>query len=214
LRYLLHTRLELTFAVGYLSRFMEEPRQEHMAAMKQMLRYIKGTYDYGLFYTNDGGKLNLLGYSDSDMAGDVDDQKSTTGVIFFLGGNPVTWLSQKQRVVALSSCEAEFIAGASAACQAVWLRRLLGDIVGASVPPPVLKMDNQSAIALSKNPVLHDRSKHIDTKFHFIRECAEKGDINIEFAGTHEQLADILTKSLGKKAFEELRGRIGVIKLT
>jgi hypothetical protein len=158
LRYLLHTRLELTFAVGYLSRFMEEPRQEHMAAMKQMLRYIKGTYDYGLFYTNDGGKLNLLGYSDSDMAGDVDDQKSTTGVIFFLGGNPVTWLSQKQRVVALSSCEAEFIAGASAACQAVWLRRLLGDIVGASVPPPVLKMDNQSAIALSKNPVLHDRA--------------------------------------------------------
>ncbi|WVZ87321.1 hypothetical protein U9M48_033976 [Paspalum notatum var. saurae] len=194
-------------------RFMEEPRLEHMAAMKQMLRYIKGTSDHGLFYTNDGGKFTLLGFSDSDMAGDVDGRKSTTGVVFFLGENPVTWLSQKQRVVALSSFEAEFIARAVAACQAVWLRRLLEDVIGASVPPPVLKMDNQSAIALSKSPVLHDRSKHIDTKFHFIRECAGKGDINIEFAGTQEQLAHILTKSLGKKAFQELRGRIGVIKL-
>ncbi|WVZ82883.1 hypothetical protein U9M48_030091 [Paspalum notatum var. saurae] len=213
LRYLLHTRPELSFAIGYLSRFMEEPRMEHMAAMKQVLRYIKGTADYGLFYTNGGNKLDLVGYSDSDMAGDIDGRKSTTGVIFFLGGNPVSWLSQKQRVVALSSCEAEFIAGAAAACQAVWLRRLLEDITGAKVPAPMLKMDNQSAITLSKNLVLHDRSKHIDTKFHFIRECAEKGDIDIEFAGTQEQLADILTKSLGKKAFQELRGRIGVIKL-
>ncbi|WVZ59800.1 LOW QUALITY PROTEIN: hypothetical protein U9M48_009898 [Paspalum notatum var. saurae] len=213
LRYLLHTRPELTFAVGYLSRFMEEPRMKHMAAMKQLLRYVKGTCDHGLHYTNNGGKLNLLGYSDSGMAGDVDGRKSTTGVIFFLGGNPVTWLSQKQRVVALSSCEAEFIAGAAAACQAVWLRRLLEDITGAKAPAPILKMDNQSAIALSKNPVLHDRSKHIDTRFHFIRECSEKGDINIEFAGTQDQLADILTKPLGRKVFQELRGRIGVIKL-
>ncbi|KAJ1257159.1 hypothetical protein BS78_K195200 [Paspalum vaginatum] len=188
LPYLLHTRPELSFAVGYLSRFMEEPRSEHMKAMKMILWYIKGTFDHGLFYTNDGGKLDFVGYSDSDMAGDVDGRKSTTGVIFFLGGNPVTWLSQKQRMVALSSC--------------------------AKVSAPKLKMDNQSAIALSKNPVLHDRSKHIDTKFHFIRECAEKGDINIEFAGTHDQLADILTKSLGMKAFQGLRERIGVIKLT
>ncbi|KAJ1257167.1 hypothetical protein BS78_K196000 [Paspalum vaginatum] len=147
------------------------------------------------------------------MAGDVNGRKSTTGVIVFLGGNPMTWLSQKQRVVALSSCEAEFIEGAAAACQVVWLRRLLEDITGARVSAPLLMMDNQSAIALSKNPVLHDRSKHTDTKFHFIHECAEKGDINIEFAGTHEQLADILTKSLGMKAFQGLRERIGVIKL-
>ncbi|KAJ1257988.1 hypothetical protein BS78_10G038800 [Paspalum vaginatum] len=213
LRYLLHTRPDLIFVVGYLSRFMEEPRLEHMAAMKQLLRYVKGTSYHGLFYTNDGGKLNLLGYSDSGMAGDVDGRKSTTGVIFFLGGNPVTWLSQKQRVVALSSCEVEFIAGAAAACQAVLLRRLLEDVTGARVPAPVLKMDNQSAIALSKDPMLHDRSKHIDTRFHFIRECAEKGDINIEFAGTQDQLADILTKPLGRKVFQELRGRIGVVKL-
>jgi hypothetical protein len=105
LRYLLHTRPELSFGVRYLSHFMEKPRLEHMAGMKQVLRYIQGTNDHGLFYTKDGGKLTLLGFSDSDMAGDVDGRKSTTGVIFFLGGNPVTWLSQKQRVAALSSCE-------------------------------------------------------------------------------------------------------------
>ncbi|XP_039834695.1 uncharacterized protein LOC120695542 [Panicum virgatum] len=122
-----------------------------MAAMKHLLRYVAGTIDYGLAYTSNA-ELNLVGYNDSDMAGDVDDRKSSSGILYFLDGNPVAWQSQKQRVVALSSCEAEYIAGAAAACQGVWLRRLLQDVVGAGVSPPQLKMDNQSAIALSKNP--------------------------------------------------------------
>ena len=125
---------------------------------------MAGTIDYGLAYTRGDAEFNLVGYSDSDMASDVDDQKSMSGILYFLGGNPVAWQSQKQRVVALSSCEAEYIASATAACQGVWLRRLLQDVVGAGVPSPQLKMDNQSAIALSKNSILHDRSKHIDTK--------------------------------------------------
>jgi hypothetical protein len=215
LRYLLHTRPDLSFSVGYLSRFMEEPRADHMAAVKHLLRYVAGTINYGLWYSGGGGgELSLLGYSDSDLAGDVDDRKSTTGVVFYLGANPVSWLSQKQRVVALSSCEAEFIAGAAAACQATWLGRLVEDVTGKKTSPPRLKMDNMTAIALSKNPVLHDRSKHIDTKFHFIRECVDRGDITVEFVGTKEQLADILTKPLGKALFQELRERMGVIKLT
>jgi hypothetical protein len=115
LRYLLHTRSDLTFSVSYLSQFMEAPKKEHP------LRYVSGTLDYGLLYpSGDGGEINILGFSDSDMAGDIDDSKSTTGVVF-LGGNPVTWSSQKQSVVALSSCEAEYIAGTTTACQAVWL---------------------------------------------------------------------------------------------
>ena len=93
LRYLLHTRPDLTFSVGYLSRFMEEPRQEHMAALKHLLRYVAATMDYGLQYTQGEGELLLLGYS--DMAGDIDDRKSTSGVFFVLDGNPMTWLSQK-----------------------------------------------------------------------------------------------------------------------
>jgi hypothetical protein len=95
----------------------------------------------------------------------------------------------------------------------VWLNRLLDDIAGAKAQKPILKMDNQSAIALSRNPVLHDRSKHIDTKFHFIRECVEHGRICLDYVKTQEQLADILTKSLGRTRFCELRDQIGVIKL-
>jgi hypothetical protein len=91
----------------------------------------------------------------------------------------------------------------------MWLKRLLSDIVGGEIQQPVLKMDNQSAIALSKNPVRHDRSKHIDTKFHFIRECVEDGRISLGYVGTQEQLADVLTKALGRARFCELRGRIG-----
>jgi len=125
----------------------------------------------------------------------------------------VAWQSQKQKVVALSSCEAEYIAGAGAACQVVWLMRLLKEVTGNEPPAPHLKMDNMSAIALSKNPVLHDRSKHIDTKFHFIRECVDKGIILLEYANTQDQLADLMTKALGRARFCELREKIGVVNL-
>jgi hypothetical protein len=116
-------------------------------------------------------------------------------------------------VVALSSCEAEYIAGTGAACQAVWLRRLLEELVGLTVAAPMIKVDNQSAIALNRNPVLHDRSKHIKTKYHFIRECVEHGEIRLEFVSTQDQLADILTKPLARVRFQELRERIRVTKL-
>ena len=115
--------------------------------------------------------------------------------------------------MALSTCEAEYVAGAAGACQAMWLIQLLGDITGKEVQQPILKMDNQSAIALSKNPVLHDRSKHIDTKFHFIRDCVDSGRICVDYTSTQEQLADILTKSLGRARFCELRDMIGIVNL-
>ena len=198
LRYLVHTRPDIAFAVGYVSRFMEEPRQEHLVAVKHLLRYIAGTVDYGIVYSKLlSGDNRLMGYSDSDWGGDADERRSTAGVIFFLGRLPVTWQSQKQKSVALSTCEAEYVAGAAGACQAMWLIQLLGDITGKEVQQPILKMDNQSAIALSKNPILHDRSKHIDTKFHFIRDCVDSGRICVDYASTQQQLPDILTKSLG-----------------
>jgi hypothetical protein len=121
LRYLVHTRPDITFAVSFLSRFMEKPRASHYAAVKHLLRYIAGTLDHGCAYTRGNGAPELLGYSDSDHAGDIDDRKSTTGVIFFLGGGPVSWQYQKQRVVAISSRETEYIAATTAACQGVWL---------------------------------------------------------------------------------------------
>lgn len=214
LRYLVHTRPDIAFAVGYVSRFMEKPRQEHLVAVKHLLRYIAGTVEYGIVYPKlRNGDNRLTGYSDSDWGGDADERRSTAGVIYFLGELPITWQSQKQKAVALSTCEAEYMAGAAGACQAMWLIQLLGDITGKKVQQPILKMDNQSAIALSKNPVLHDRSKHIDLKFHFIRECVDSGKICVDYASTQEQLADILTKSLGRARFCELRDMIGVVKL-
>jgi hypothetical protein len=156
------------------------------------------------------GEGGLQGYSDSDMAGDIDTRKSTTGVIFFLGKNPVSWQSQKQRVVALSSCESEYIAAATAACQGIWLARLLGDLRNAATEVVDLRVDNQSALALMKNPVFHDRSKHIQTKFHFIREAVENGEITPSYIGTEGQLADILTKPLSRIKFQELREQIGM----
>jgi hypothetical protein len=113
-------------------------------------------------------------------------------------------------VVALSSCEAKYIAGTAATCQAVWLAQLLGDLLGVDAETPKIMMGNQSMIALSKNPVLHARSKHIKTRYHFIREC----EVALESVGAADQLVDILTKPFARVRFEELRGRIGVIKLT
>jgi len=191
---------------------MEAPRREHWAVVKHILRYLKGTVGYGCRYEK-GTELKpiLLGYSDSDFAGDVEDRKSTTGVVYFLGNSLVTGASQKQKIVALSSCEAEYVAAAAAACQGVWLSRLIADMMGTKEATVKLLMDNMSAIALSRNPVHHDHSKHIDTKYHFIRECIEEGKVEVDHVGTAGQLADIFTKSLGRVKFVELRSALGVV---
>jgi len=210
LRYIINTRPD--FAVGVVSRYMEAPGREHWIAVKRILRYLKGTMGYGCKYEK-GAELKpmLLGYSDSDFAGDSEDRKSTTGVGYFLNGSLVTWASQKQKIVALSSCEAEYVAAAAAACQGIWLSRLIADFQGTKETTVKLLMDNMSAIALSKNPVHHDRSKHIDTKFHFLRECVEEGKVEVEHVGTGEQVADIFTKALGRVKFIELRSALGVV---
>jgi len=122
-----------------------------------------------------GSGLQLTVFSDADMVGDIDGRRSTSRVLVFLGSTPISWLSLKQKVMVLSTCEAEYVAAATAACQAMWLRRLLGELTGVEAHPPALMVDNQPAIALTKNLVLHDRSKHIDVKFHFLRDCVDGG---------------------------------------
>ena len=211
LRYLVNTRPDLAFSVGYVSRFMEGPHEEHLAAVKHILRYLAGTKNWALFYPRKKGeKAELRGFSDSDLAGDLDGRKSTTGVLFFLGDSPVSWQSAKQKVVAQSSCEAEYIAAAAAANQGVWLARLLAEMLDSVVSRPLLRVDNKSAISLIKNPVHHDRSKHIDVKFHVIRDYAQNGQIEVKFIGTSEQLGDILTKPLGRIKFQEICTKIGL----
>ena len=210
LRYLVNTRPDLAYSVGYISRFMENPTTEHLAAMKRLLRYVAGTLHYGCLYKKKE-HAELTGYSDSDLAGDIDTRKSTSGVLFFLGSNIITWQSQKQKIVALSSCEAEYIAATTGACQGLWLARLLAELKNKEADAVTLKIDNESAIALSKNPVFHDRSKHIDVRYHFIRECVEENRVKLQSIRTEEQLADILTKALGRERFCELQLKLGVI---
>ena len=131
-------------------------------------------------------------------------------MLIFFGAAPIAWQSLKQKIMVLSTCEVEYVVAATAACQAVWLHRLLGELTDEEAHLPALMVDNQPTITLAKNPVLHDQSKHIDIKFHFLRDCIDGGQIVIEFVKTGRQLADILTKSLGRLRFMELRKMIGM----
>lgn len=208
----MHTRPDIAYAVGLASRFMEAPNNEHWAAVKRIIRYISGTVNYGCkFVGGNYSDMGLLGYTDNDYGGDLVHRKSTTGVAFFLGSNLVTWTSQKQKGVSLSTCEAEYIAAASGACQGVWLSRLVADLTGKEVQKFRLLVDNMSAIELSKNR--HERSKHIDTRYHYIRECISDGVMDVDHVGTDDQLADILTKALGRIRFVELRQRLGIVNV-
>ncbi|KAI3520492.1 hypothetical protein L1887_09941 [Cichorium endivia] len=208
LRYLINTRPDLSYSVGVVSKFMQSPKESHYAAVKQILRYLKGTTGYGLKYRK-GGNGKICGYSDSSHGLDIEDRRGTTGMVFYYSENLVTWASQKQQTVALSSCEAEFMAATAATCQALWLRNMVSFLTGEQAQRVQLLVDNQSAIALMKNPVFHGRSKHIDTKFHFIRECVERDQIYVEHVRGELQKADILTKALPRIKFTEMRKLIG-----
>ncbi|KAL5545314.1 hypothetical protein UlMin_009098 [Ulmus minor] len=141
---------------------MENPTITHFKAAKRILRYLKGTIDLSLFYSA-SNDYKLGGYSDSDSGGDIDDRKSTSGFVFFMGDTAFTRMSKKQPIVTLSSCEAEYVAATSCVCHAIWLRNLLKELSMTQEEPTKICVDNKSAIALAKNPVFHNRSKHIDT---------------------------------------------------
>nr|GEX99854.1 ribonuclease H-like domain, reverse transcriptase, RNA-dependent DNA polymerase [Tanacetum cinerariifolium] len=207
--YLLHTRPDLSYSVGLLSLFMQEPKEQHMKAIKQVLHYVKGTKDYGITYKHKG-ENKIQGLSDSSYGVNTQEGKGTTGIIFYYGDSPISWSTQKQAIVALSSCESEFIAATAAATQALWLKRLLSRLTHTEEEKITIMVDNKSAIALMKNPVFHRRIKHVDTKYHFIRECVERDDIQVEFVSEEHQKADILTKALPKIKFLVMRQLIGL----
>ena len=150
---------------------------------KQILRYVPGTLNFGLWYTKSDSN-QLYGYKDSDFAGNLDDRKSTSRHVFQLGTNLISWASKKQPIVSISSAEAKYVAATSASCQAVWLRRILKYMAHTENEPTPIFWDNTSTIALSKNHVFHKKSKHIDTRFHFIRELVNNGDIALQLCGS------------------------------
>jgi len=212
LMYLTATRPDIMYAVSLISRYMENPKEIHLLAAKRIFRYLQGTADFGLLYKK-GEHSDLMGFTDSDYTGDQDDRKSTSGYVFMLGTGAVSWSSKKQPIVTLSTTEAEFVAAASCACQAIWLRRILEEIQFKQQGETSIYCDNSSTIKLSRNPVLHGRSKHIDVKYHFLRDLAKDEVINLIFCRSEDQVVDIFTKPLKTPLFHKLRELLGVCSL-
>jgi hypothetical protein len=210
LLYLTTTRPDIMYASSLVSRFMESPKDSHWKMVKRILRYVAGTLNFGLWYTQSDDN-HLSGYTDSDFAGSLDDRKSTSGHAFHLGTNLISWASKKQPIVSISSAEAEYVTATSASCQVVWLRIILNDMSHTEKEPTPIFCDNTSTISLSKNHVFHKKRKHIDTRFHFIRELVNNGDITLQLCGSRDQLTDIFTKPLGKSVFDFQRQHLGII---
>ncbi|XP_040367238.1 secreted RxLR effector protein 161-like [Rosa chinensis] len=211
--YLTGTRPDLMYVISLISRFMGSPTELHMQAVKRVLKYLKGTVDLGILYKRNGNE-QLEAYTDSDYAGDLDDQRSTSGYVFLLSTGAVSWSSKKQPVVTLSTTEAEFIAAASCVCQGIWMRRVLEKLVHAHNGSTTMYCDNSSTIKLSKNPVLHGRSKHIDVRFHFLRDLTKDGTVELVHYNSHNQIADIMTKPLKLEVFKKLRELLGMCTVT
>ena len=179
------TRPDLAWVVTKLSQNLSKPTDVDWMTVKHVLRYVKGTLELKLWYKKSKNGLKIEGYSDSDWASCADDRRSTTGYYFCLNaaGPPVSWKSRKQPTVALSSCEAEYMAFTDCVQEAMFLQMMLSEVI--SVPTPIpIHGDNQGAIALVKNPIISNRSKHIDTKHHFIREKFSAKVIDIYLMST------------------------------
>lgn len=190
------------------ARYLADPRTSHLNVVKNILKYISGTTNLGIWYSKDTNS-NLVGFSDSDWAGDLDDRKSTSGGCFYLGNNLVSWYSKKQNCVSLSTTESEYIAAGSCVTQLVWLNHMLHDY-GLKSDTLLMFCDNLSAINISRNPVQHSRTKHIDIRHHFLRDLVDAKTILIEHIETTHQLADIFTKPLESERFFSLRTSLGM----
>ena len=185
---------------------MSNPSKDHINATNNIWKYLLYTQDIGITYNCSGNNLYIKGYCDSDWAGDINNRKSTTGYIFSLSGdlainNPISWNSQLQKSVALSTCEAEYMALKEATKEAIYLSNIFNYIneninLGYTSSIPKILLDNESAIKLGENPEFHKRTKHIDIAYHFIRENIQQNKINVIYIETKKQLADLLTKSL------------------
>ncbi|GJT72101.1 retrovirus-related pol polyprotein from transposon TNT 1-94 [Tanacetum coccineum] len=212
LMYLTSSRPDIVQAVCYCARYQARPTEKHLKEVKRIFRYLRGTINMGLWYPKGSG-FELTAFSDADHAGCVDTRKSTSGGIQFLGDKLVSWMSKKQDCTAMSSAEAEYVALSASCAQVMWMRTQLQDY-GFNYNKIPLYCDSQSAIAISCNPVQHSRTKHIHTRYHFIKEQVENGIIELYFVRTEYQLADMFTKALPEERFQYLVRQIGMRCLT
>lgn len=206
-------RPDLSYAASTLSRFIKDPRANHIAAAKHVLRYIKGTVSFGLVYKK-VSNFQLIGFSDSDWAGDKFDRKSITGYVFMMSGCAITWKSKKQPTVALSSTEAEYMALGDTVKELLWLIQLLKTVGLKFNYPPTIFEDNEGCKLLTSHPVHHQRTKHIDIKHHFIREHLGNKVFNLESVRTDEMAADMFTKNLNRMKFRKFNCKIGMTPIS
>ena len=199
-----YTRPDIAQAVNYLARFTANPKEEHWKSLKRILRYLRSTTAYGLMYKQNNNN-NFHAYSDSDFAGDKTDYKSTSGFLAMLGESVIDYSSVKQKTVARSSCEAEYVAAGAAACNVLFLRSLLLELGVISKGSTTIKMDSQSAIQLALKEGYAGRTRHIGVQHHYIRDLINCGMVQLEWVATTEMYADIFTKALDQRKFERIR---------
>ena len=179
-----------------LSQFLSNPTQEHWYTVKRIFLYIKGTLNYSLqFVSSKANNITLYGYADTDWAGDFDTRKSTPGYVFCVGQSIISWCSKRQSVVDLSTAEAECISLCNAATEAIWLRHLFRDLGFTQNKSAINYEDNQSSIAIANNGKFQSRTKHIDIKFHFVKDVVVRNLLDIVYCESEHMKADVLTKS-------------------
>ena len=203
----LGTRPDIAFAVSTLAQFAHNPGQPHWDAVKRIFRYLLGTRTLSLVYG--GEKRELEGFVDADGA-TQEHRRAITGYVFLVDGGAVSWASKKQELVTLSTAESEYVATTHAAKEAVWLRRLIGEVFGPLADPTTLYNDNQAAIALTKDGSYHARTKHIDVRYHFIRYSIDAGSIRLLYCPTNDMTADILTKALPSIKVKHFAAALGL----
>ena len=200
------TRPDISYAIGVLSRYVSCPTTDHWNAAIYLLKYLKSTSSVGITYGNQPG---IKIFCDADYAGEVDTRRSTTGYVIILNGGAVSWNSRLQPTVAVSTCEAEFMAAAAVTKEVLWMRKILQEVMP-SIKAKLVFSDNQGTINLLKHPVADARSKHIDTIYKFVRERINRNEIEFEYIQTSEMIADCFTKPLSRPRLTGCKNGMGV----
>ena len=204
------TRPDISFAVGVLCRFVENPGQDHWEAGKRILRYLKGTIDMSLVYSRSTSPDLFTTYSDADLTGNPDNGRSTGGFAICIGGGAVQWGSRLQPHVSLSSTESEYTTVSKVGCEVIWMRYLLGEFGYDMTRPSPILVDNASAIQVARHPEHQSTMKHVHRAYHWIRDHVEQGNISVTHVPGVDNLADIFTKPLGRVKFSKFREMLGL----